>query len=89
MAIPDSKKVQTMINITAQQMIIIRAAVAKMDAVKAAFTTHNPDVTGTPLAGQVGTVNTALTALRAESDKVVWTNLIAAIVPSHRNKGLD
>ena len=85
----DTKKVQTMVNIVGQQMIIIRVAMARIEAVKAAFTTANPDVTGTPLEGNIAAVNSAITALKAEVDAALWTQLIAAIVPSHRNKALE
>ena len=89
MAIADSKKVQSMINICAEQMLIIRAAMETMVTVRTAFQTHDPDVTGTPLEGKVATVNAALTSLNAETDAVVWTQLIAAYRPSHRGKALE
>ena len=85
----DKKKVQTMVNIVGQQMIVIRAAVARIEAVKAAYQTASPDPTGTPLEGQVPTVKQAITDLAAEVGKAVWTQMIAAIVPSHRNKALE
>ena len=56
---------------------------------KAAFTAHDPDVTGTPLEGNVAALNSALTALRSEVGGAVWSGLIVAIVPSHRNKALE
>lgn len=89
MPIADTKKVQTMINVAGQQLEIIRAAVVTLEAVKTAFTVHNPAVTGTPLEGQVAALNAALVALRTEVDKAIWTGLIAAIVPSHRNRALE
>lgn len=89
MPIADTKKVQTMINVAGQQMEIIRAAVDRMEAVKTAFQTHNPNVAGTPLEGNVAALNNALAALRTEVDKAVWTGLIGAIVPSHGNGALD
>ena len=89
MAIADSKKVQTMINVAAQQMVIIRAAVTTIEAVKTTFQTVNPDVTGTPLDGNVAALNAALVSLRSEVDGAVWSGLIAVIEPSHRNKALD
>lgn len=87
--VADTKKVQTMVNICAQQMEAIRAAVARIVQVRDVFTTVNPDVTGTALEGNVATVNQAINDLKAETDKAVWTQLIAAIVPSHRNKALE
>ncbi len=85
----DRKKVQTMVNICGQQMVIIRAAMARIEAVKAAYQTASPDPTGTPLEGKVATVNQAITDLATEAGKAVWTQMIAAIVPTHRNKALE
>ena len=88
MAIADTKKVQTMINIVGQQAVIIRNAVTAMEAVRTTFNSVNPDTTGTPLDGQTAAVSAAINAMRTEADKAVWTAMIAAIVPSHRNEAL-
>ena len=87
--VADTKKVQTMINICADQAQIVRAAIARMLAVRVAFATHNPDVTGTPLEGNVATVNQAITDLNAEANKSIWDAMIAAKVPSHRGKAME
>ena len=89
MALSDKKKVQTMINIAGQQMQIIRDAVTTIESMKTAFTTINPDVTGTPMDGNVALLNSAINGLRTEVDGAVWSGLIGAIVPSHRNKALE
>ncbi len=78
-----------MIGIVGQQMIIIRTAMLEIEGVKAAFQTANPDVTGTPLEGQVATVNQAIVDLKAEVDAAIWTQIIAAIEPTHRNAALE
>ena len=82
-----------MINITAQQILIIRAAVDVMKQIRAIFLTINPDTTGTPLEGNVQLVNTALndldTTVNEGVDGAVWDAMIAAIVPTHRNKALE
>lgn len=87
--VADSKKVQTMINICADQAQIMRDAVSRMLAVRTAFTTHNPDITGTPLEGNVAVVNQAITDLNAEVSKAIWDAMIAAKVPSHRGKAME
>ena len=87
--VADSKQVATMVNIVGQQMVIIRASMTRIEAVKAAFATANPDVTGTPLEGKVAIVNSAITGLKAEVDGAVWTQMIAGIVPTHRNAALE
>ena len=89
MALADSKKVATMVNIVGQQAIIIRAAVAKIEAVRTKFQTINPDVTGTPLEGTVALVNGKIDDLVSAASGAVIDGIIAAIVPSHRNGGLD
>ena len=85
----DNKKVQTLINICADQMVTIRNAVATMDNMKTIFQTINPDVTDTPLEGNLSAFNNAFTALKTETDKAIWTALINAKVESHRNQALS
>ena len=91
--VADTKKCQTMITICGQQILVVRAAIDTMKAVRAVFTTINPDPTGTPLEGNVALVNAALNALdgavNAGANNAVWDAMIAAIVPTHRNKALE
>lgn len=87
--VADAKKVQTMINVLAESATEARAAVARMKAVRAKFNAHNLSVVGTPLEGNVNSVNSALNALDAETSKAIWTQMIAASILSHRNKALD
>jgi hypothetical protein len=89
MPVADTKRCQTMINICAEQMQIIRAAMATIQGVRDTFTALNPNTTGTPLAGNLATINNAINALSAETDKAIWTQLIAAHVPSHQNRALE
>lgn len=89
MALADTKKVQTMINIVAEQAEIIREAVEKMKAVRTLFNSVNPDTTGTPLAGNETAVSNAIDGLDTEAIKGVWTQMIAAHIPSHRNQALS
>lgn len=89
MALSDVKKVQTMINIAGQQAQIVRDAVTKIAQVRAVFNTINPDVTGTPLEGNLVALGNAFTALETAANSAVWTGMINAMVPSHRNAALD
>lgn len=89
MAIADSKKVATMVNIVGQQMLIIRAAVAKIEAMRVKFQIVNPDVTGTPLEGNVALVSGKIDELVAAVAGTVLDGIVLAIVPSHENRGLD
>lgn len=88
MPIADAKKVQTAINVVGLQVEAMRSAMATINIVRAAYATQNPDATGTPLEGNVDTMNSALSALEAELDSAIFTQLIAAVVPSHRNAAL-
>lgn len=89
----DKKKCQTMINIMGQQAIVIRAAVDVMKQVRTAFLTVDPNTAGTPLQGKVQQVNAALNdvddAANTGTNSAVWDAMIAAIVPTHRNKALE
>jgi len=92
MPLADSKKVQSMVNIAAEQGEIIRAAIQKLKDTKAVFVAVNPDVTGTPLEGQVGNLNNVINDLDTlinVTDKAIWDGLIAAKVPSHEGKALE
>ena len=88
MPVADTKKVQTMLNIVGQQAQIVRDAVQTMNDVRTAFNAVNPDTTGTPLEGNAAIVSNAIDALDTEASKAVWTQMIAAIVDSHRNEAL-
>lgn len=89
MNVPDSKKVQSAINAVGKNVQNMRAEMADIDAVIAKFTAANPSVAGTPLAGNVSTLNTALTNLRNVLNSAVFTGLIAAISTTHQGKALD
>ena len=89
MAIADTKKCQTMINIVGQQAQVIRAAVTKMKAVRTKFVQINPDTTGTPLEGTTAAVSNWIDTVEATANDAVATGLISAIVPTHRNKALE
>ena len=88
MALSDKKKVQTFINVLGQQMEIMRGALAEIEAVKVLFTASSASETGTPLQGKLAQVTGAIPSLAAQVNKDIWTDMINAIVPSHRNKAL-
>lgn len=92
MAISDKKKVQTMLNITGQQALIIRNAINTIKNIRTTFNIHNPSVSGTPLDGQVSNLNTRVNAVDDEMNNgasgAVWQGLINSIVPTHNNNAL-
>lgn len=93
MAISDKKKVQTMINITAEQIIIVRTAITAMQEVRTTFQNVNPSTTGTPISGSVAAINTALNALDATvnggSTASAWNLLINSHIDSHTGEALN
>ena len=88
MPVADTKKVQTMVNIVGLKAEQIRLAVTQMKAVRTAFNAANPDVSGTPLEGNLAAISNAIDALDSEIYGVVWDGLIDAIVDSHRGEAL-
>jgi hypothetical protein len=88
MAVSDKKKVATAIAVIAREALKIRASVARMQEMRAAFVAAAPNVTGTPLQGQTATVSTRINALDAEINSAFWSAVIAADVPSHRGEAL-
>ncbi len=78
-----------MVNIVGQEAQTMRDSMTRILAMRTKFQVVNPDVTGTPLEGNLAAVNAAITSLNTELGKAVWDGMIAAIVPSHQNKALD
>jgi hypothetical protein len=87
--VADSKKVQSLINLIATEAEALKASSIRLEALKAKFVAQNPDVTDTPLQGNVGAVNTWLADLKAVADSPVADGMIAARVKSHRGTALD
>ena len=89
----DIKQCQTMVNICGQQITAIRAALETIKDIRTAFLTINPETAGTPLEGNVAFVNTAINdlddAINTGTNNTVWNQMIASIVPSHRNMALE
>lgn len=78
-----------MVNIMGKQAQIIRDAVDKMYAVQDAYVAASPDITGTPLDGvNLANIVNSMNAIDAEIGKAIWSGMIAAIVPTHRDKAL-
>ncbi len=91
--IADTKKCQTLINVAAQQIAIVRAAIETIKTVRTTFQTVDPDTTGTALEGNLAAINTAISQLddvaNAGANGAVWDGMIAAAVPSHRSAALE
>ena len=92
MAISDTKKVQTLVNVTAEQIIVVRSAVSTTKAMRDLYLAASPSVTGTCISGSVASVNSALNALdtiiNSGSNLNVWDGLVNCYVPTHRKGAL-
>lgn len=82
--VADTKKVQTLINHMADAIEAGRAA----EAIRDAYILASPDVTGTPLEGNVTAVNTWLTGFISSLNDPVAQALVDARVSTHTGKAL-
>lgn len=92
MPISDTKKVQTIINVTAEQIQIIRSAIDTMKATRTLFSTASPNIQGTCLSGSLVSLNGALNSLdtivNSGSNGNVWDGLVNCYVSTHRKEAL-
>jgi len=89
MPIANTKKCQTLINELAKVAEAQRAAAARLQLLKTAFISQNIDPTGTALAGNVALVVNWIDNIENVANSGVTAGLIAAQVPTHRNKALE
>lgn len=82
--VADTKKVQTLINRMAEAIEDGR----KAEAVRDAYTAAQPDVTGTPLEGNLPAVDSWLSDFIAILNHPVAQGFIDAKVDSHRGSAL-
>lgn len=80
----DTKKVQTLINRMGKAILAGRDA----EAIRDAYIAANPDITGTPLEGNIAAINSWLTNFIAVLNDPVAQTFIDNSVPSHRGKAL-
>lgn len=88
MAIADTKKAQTLINLLAQDAKAIEAIADRLEQYRGLYQAAGIDPTGTALEGNEQAVGDWINSIRAVADSNVTTGLIAAEVPTHRNKAL-
>lgn len=89
MAISDKKKTQSVINAVGREVQVMRDGLGRIEIIKAQFVDQAVDPAGTPLAGNVALLNTALSNLDTALTAAAFDGLIAAIVPTHRGIALD
>ena len=88
MPIADTKKVQTMINIVADEVEKIKTAATRLNQLRSLFMAAGVDVAGTPLEGHLTDVSDWIDAIDAAANAAVPNGFIANRVPSHRAKAL-
>lgn len=89
MPLADTKKCQTLINLCANAAVQLRAVAEQLETYRAAYQAAGVDPTGTALEGNVTRVATWIDEVSAVANDAVANGLIAARVPSHRNKALE
>lgn len=87
--VADTKKVQSFVNQLADVADVVKDSSDTLEALRTAYQTANPDVTGTPLDGNLAAVNAWINDLTTLANSATATGMIAARVPSHRGKALD
>jgi len=88
MALADTKKVQTLINVAASAMEAARIAASDLEDTRDLYISASVSAAGTPLEGLVAPLNTALNSLLVETSGSIWDTLISLEVPTHRGKAL-
>lgn len=89
MPISDKKKCQTLINLAAEAAEHVQVVAARLKTVRSAYQAQAVDPTGTPLDGHLAAVSTWIDNIDSVANSGVVTEMIAAKVPTHRNKALE
>jgi len=88
-ALADTKKCQTLINLCGYAAQQLEAMATQLETYRAVYQSQGIDPTGTALEGHMAQVSAWIDGIRACADDPVTMGLINAIVPSHRNKALE
>jgi hypothetical protein len=86
--VADNKKCLSLINIVAEEVVKLQAISTRLQALRTAFQSHNPDTTGTPLEGHETTISNWVTDVVNVANSAVPNGFIANVVPSHRGKAM-
>ncbi len=86
--VANTKQVQSYVNKLADAAKRARDARDDMLAIRTLFIAAAPDTTGTAVDGNESIISAAIGGLDTEMSKGIWTQVIAAEVPSHRGEAL-
>ena len=84
-----SKQVQSLVNRAALDAQEIKAIAARLTALRTKYQTAAPSVTGTPLQGNIVTLNAWIDSVQSVAAAAVAQVMIDAYVPSHKGEALD
>lgn len=84
----DTKKCQTLINVTAQKVTELKAIATKLKALRTAFTSQAVDPAGTPLDGHITQISAWIDAVDGVANNAIANGFLAQVEPTHRNKAL-
>ena len=85
----DKKKVQSLINLIADEVELIQGATDRLEALRTKYVAQSVDATGTPLDGNVTAVSNWIDDVRTVADAAIATGFIQHRVPTHRGTALD
>ena len=88
MAVADTKKCQTLINIVAEQVKAIKAASAKLQSCRQAYVDQAVSPLGTPLDGHVNEISGWIDDVESVADNIIANEFLNHIVHTHNNKAL-
>jgi len=89
MPISDKKKCQTLAGLCAAEAERLKESAARLESYRTAYQNQAVDPSGTPLEGNVTAISNWINNIRAVADAAVADAMIAAKVPTHRNRALE
>lgn len=89
MAVANTKKAQTLINLCADAALQLQALASTLETYRALYVANNVNPAGTALAGNVPAVSAWIDKVQSAAADPVTAGLIAARVETHRNQALE
>jgi len=84
-----AKQVQSLVNIVALDAKEIKAISARLTALRTLYQAASPNVTGTPLQGNLTALNAWIDSVNTAAAAVVTQTMIDAYVPTHKGDALN
>ena len=84
----DNKKCQTLINIAAEQVELLKIISDKLQRCRQLYEDQNVDSTGTVLEGNISAISDWIDDVNSVANNAIAEGLISHKVSTHRNKAL-